>query len=101
MQYLFYFGLICSCALNLIDYFIVTMQDNSVDCGVFTWRYAYGLYLLREQSFNSRSARLEITNSATFQFNLEDIARIRLEMTTLLVNLEQQYAAFKGMQDEI
>ena len=50
--------------------------------------------------FDSGSVGLAITNSPAFQFNVDDITRIRLEMNTLLVNLEQQYAAFKSTQDE-
>ena len=75
----------------LLTFYLVTMQKNGVDCGVFTWRYAYGMYILRDHSFNSHSVSSTITSSPAFQFDLKDIERIRKEMTTLVDNLEQQY----------
>lgn len=80
--------------LNAVPY-----QTNSCDCGVFVCRYAYGLYLLRNQTFTfedqNDNFRKAITDNPAFQFDMDDIARIRGEMRTLIGKLTKEYRSVK------
>jgi len=77
----------------------IPYQTNSCDCGVFVCRYAYGLYLLRNQTFTfedqNDNFRKAITDNPAFQFDMDDIARIREEMRTLIVKLTKEYRRAK------
>eukprot|EP00934_Nitzschia_sp_Nitz4_P002048 Nitzschia sp. Nitz4//scaffold80_size88189//71589//78338//NITZ4_005093-RA/size88189-processed-gene-0.64-mRNA-1//1//CDS//3329558648//2048//frame0 len=89
----------------------VPYQDNTWDCGVFVCRYAYALYELRNRNFTfedagmycdrssrstSRSAFYDlISDSAEFQFGMDDIARFRDEFKMLIERLSEVYMSFK------
>jgi hypothetical protein len=84
----------------------VPIQDNSWDCGVFVCMYSYGIYLLRHCFFTyldtnafAKGGKTPfqelITESAEFTFGMPDIARIRLEMKTLIERLSGVYLPFK------
>jgi hypothetical protein len=66
----------------------VPYQDSTWDCSVFACRYAYSVYQLRDRVFPFKEMQLVhgeidmITNGPEFDFGMEDIARIRLEMKT-------------------
>lgn len=76
----------------------IPYQDNSWDCGVFACRYAYSIYLLRHRTFTvndlNNNFRDLITTNPVFRFNMQDIARIRNEMNTLVVNLTSHYSEY-------
>jgi Ulp1 family protease len=65
----------------------VPLQDNGCDCGVFVCRYAYSLYVMRDQVFDSvginDAFQTLITNRPAFKFNKKDIARMREDMRSL------------------
>lgn len=90
--------------LWLTYFFPVPYQDNSWDCGVFVCRYGYGLFRLREYSVTYRDRiegfRTFITDNEEFDFDREDIVRIRREMATLLDNLSALYKEWKKANDE-
>jgi hypothetical protein len=98
---------------------IVPRQNNGSDCGVFVCRYAFAMFQLRHLKFSRRDAGLEkmdnerktsrrqrnaprsqafsdlITNGKEFDFNVEDIQRIRNEFKTLIRNLHPMYKVVK------
>lgn len=96
----------------------VPRQNNGSDCGVFVCRYALAMFQLRHKRFTRREAGLEplgdepstprsqrrsqsrafeelITNGHAFDFDVEDIQRIRQEFKTLIQNLQPLYDAVK------
>jgi Ulp1 family protease len=80
------------------------MQDNTVDCGVFVCRYAYNLYTMRNRTFPRSQLKKRfkdlITNAPAFKFDMEDIARIRDEFTSLVNALSELYKEFKPKDNE-
>ena len=91
----------------LIASFLVPYQDNSWDCGVFVCRYAYGLYLLRNHVItygdlgnSKRPFRELITNSEEFDFDSEDIVRLRGVLKILIGRLSTMYLKWKKAKDE-
>jgi hypothetical protein len=102
--------------LCLAVIFIVPLQDNGSDCGVFVCRYAYALYRLRHLDFTYYDAFQDksvdsrfivspkyrrkafkdlITKGVTFQFSVEDITRIRDEFKELIQNLSKIFEDWK------
>uniref|UniRef100_A0A7S2AA63 Ubiquitin-like protease family profile domain-containing protein n=1 Tax=Trieres chinensis TaxID=1514140 RepID=A0A7S2AA63_TRICV len=85
----------------------IPYQDNSWDCGVFVCRYAYSLFLLREENFNRYDAESDkrpfeelITNNIEFEFDMGDISRLRREMQKLIKNLSDSYLKLKEKEAE-
>ena len=87
---------------------IVPYQDNSWDCGVFVCRYAYALYLMRNKRITYKAAGVEdeppylrelITFSPEFDFDMEDIGRVREELKQLIQNLSSGYLEVKAKED--
>jgi Ulp1 family protease len=80
----------------------IPYQDNAVDCGVFTWRYAYGIFIMRDLTFSfydlAEDFKTMITKGSTFQFGLADIPRIRKEMEQLCISLMSLYQEYKDDQ---
>ena len=78
------------------------MQRNGCDCGVFVCRYALGMFKLSLLEFTNHEAGIKkgapfsklITNGEEFSFDLDDIARIRIEFQTFIKNLHQLYDQF-------
>lgn len=90
----------CSCFHQLNPQLaVVPYQNNTWDCGVFVCRYGYAMYLLRSHGFlldNKRKDRLSIIQDIidsddAFKFDMQDIARIRNEMMTLIERLSSIY----------
>jgi hypothetical protein len=86
---------------------LVPKQLNSWDCGVFVCRYAYSMLLLRHNEFTfsgSDNARgkccmtsfKNLIKSDAFRFNLDDIARLRDEIRTLIERLSELYLDWKA-----
>ena len=76
----------------------VPQQDNGYDCGVFVCRYAYALYLKRNQRFTESDVGREgsyfhniVTRSPEFTFDMPDIRRLRADIKTLLNALEREF----------
>ena len=92
--------LICDCLHNCS----VPYQDNCWDCGIFVCRYAYSLLLLRKKPFTVADIRNKfvtaITESAEFQFDMSDIARLRQEIRVLIDNLSHEYKILKDRETE-
>jgi len=86
-------------------FMIVPYQDNGWDCGVFVCRYAFGILCLREKKFALKAYRdhtvkkkhmkalleIEITKSDEFNFNMDDISRLRKEFADLIDKLSDMY----------
>jgi len=89
------------------------MQKNGCDCGVFVCRYALGMFKLRHFEFTNDEAGFRkgsdsnhagnrrhlpfsklITNGEEFNFDCDDIHRIRIEYQTLIKNLHPLYGQF-------
>ena len=73
----------------------VPYQENGCDGGVFVFRYAYALFVMRFTIFTwdhieSRLKKL-ITEGPAFRFDTDDIFRIRFEMGILIKRLEEKY----------
>eukprot|EP00531_Pseudo-nitzschia_arenysensis_P017418 CAMPEP_0116119764 /NCGR_PEP_ID=MMETSP0329-20121206/2819_1 /TAXON_ID=697910 /ORGANISM="Pseudo-nitzschia arenysensis, Strain B593" /LENGTH=1105 /DNA_ID=CAMNT_0003613495 /DNA_START=267 /DNA_END=3584 /DNA_ORIENTATION=+ len=97
----------------------VPRQNNGSDCGVFVCRYAFAMFQLRDRKFSRRDATLGepndnerksrkktrshrsqafvelITNGKEFDFDVDDIQRIRLDFKTLIKQLHPLYQAVK------
>ena len=93
----------------------VPRQNNGSDCGVFVCRYAFAMFQLRHLKFTYQDAGLDrmsarqsftprqrdvlrpkaflnlITNGKAFEFDVDDIQRIRSEFKTLIRNLHPLY----------
>jgi len=87
--------------------FAVPRQDNSWDCGVFVCRYGYAIYRLllegiefkikagtKKKDYQAQLNEL-ISSHQAFDFNMEDIERIRVEMKQLLKNLNVLYTKWR------
>ena len=87
------FNFLCRLAL------LVPRQENCCDCGIFVCRYAYNLYIMRNQTFSYSGVCEQfnglITKGRAFNFGMHDIARIRGEIKALVVSLTELYAQFK------
>jgi len=92
-----------SCSLS------VPYQDNGYDCGVFVCRYGFAVYALLLRGHNVTYAdigkrgqpfRKLITESDEFDFNGDDILRIRGDLATLLDKLSDLYKEWKKASDE-
>ena len=81
-------------------YTLVPYQENVCDGGVFVCRYAYNLYMMRHLKFTwvdfIERFKSMITRGPAFQFDMEDIARIREEIGTLINKLSEIYLAMKA-----
>ena len=92
----------------------VPEQTNGCDCGVFVCRYAYAMYLMRNETFTYESAgmapgdisrrkmafRSQITESAAFDFDMSDIATIRDHVAELIKRLHVLYVPWRKQQLE-
>jgi Ulp1 family protease len=91
----------------------IPYQINKVDCGVYVCRYAYAMYRMRERPFTYADVKYFdnpntkqpcftelITNHKAFDFNAEDIVRIRSEFMQLLERLCKMYLKWKKMDDD-
>ena len=93
----------------------VPLQNNTYDCGVFVCRYAHAVYELRHRNFTyadagmyctddddgrrgttSKAFKELISDSAEFDFNMDDIARFREEFKTLIEKLSTIYLKMKN-----
>lgn len=85
--------------LNCNYFFTVPYQSNSWDCGVFICRYAYSMLLLRGKMFTVKDSKnlfnSVISSSAEFNFDMDDICRIRREITKLIMRLSCEYRSYK------
>ena len=85
---------------SLLLFTPVPYQENGCDCGVFVCRYAYSLYMMRHLKFTwvdiEEHFKSMITRGQAFQFDMEDIARIRGEIGTLINKLSEVYLAMKA-----
>ena len=80
----------------------VPYQDNTWDCGVFVCRYAYALFMLRHNRITTSAdsslqevLKAAITDRDEFQFDMDDIKRIRGEMMSLICRLATLYRKLK------
>jgi len=85
----------------------VPRQPNTWDCGVYVCRYVFGLLHLCRRQFSYRDAGISaikkhmyhenplfpkfITDSVEFQFDQEDVVRMRIETKILIENLSTLY----------
>jgi Ulp1 family protease len=80
----------------------VPTQDNGCDCGVFVCRYAYSLYIMRDQVFDlagiKNNFRKMITDGPAFNFNNKDIARMREDMRSLFKSLNKLYVETREVE---
>lgn len=84
----------------------VPRQMNDFDCGVFVCRYAYGLIRIRSRMFSYKEAGFDggdlfkamITTDEAFQFDMDDIDRIRGEMKILIERLSEVYLPWHAEQ---
>lgn len=79
----------------------VPYQDNGCDCGVFVCRYAYNLFQMRNNCFSQFDMAddcRDLFEDSLFKFGMEDIARIRIEMETLIRNLAKVYQRMKKLE---
>ncbi|KAL7578136.1 hypothetical protein ACA910_012582 [Epithemia clementina (nom. ined.)] len=87
----------------------VPYQENGWDCGVYVCRYAYALYNLRHRTFSVEECQVGltkvppfstlITENEKFQFNADDIDRIRSEFIDLILKLSAVYKCWKKKAD--
>jgi len=89
------------------------MQKNGCDCGVFVCRYALGMFKLRHFEFTNNEVGFRkgsdsnytgnrhlqpfsklITNGEEFNFDCDDIHRIRIEFKVFIKNLHPLYVRF-------
>ena len=84
----------------------IPYQNNSWDCGVYVCRYMYAMYMLRSRQFTylevgwfekSDDAMFGdlITDHEAFQFDGDDIVRIRIEFMLLMERLSKKFLAWK------
>jgi hypothetical protein len=80
----------------------IPYQDNGCDCGVFVCRYAYNLFQMRSKCFSqfdmSDNCSDLFEESGLFDFDMQDIARIREEMESLIRNLSKVYLRTKKLE---
>lgn len=82
----------------------IPYQDNGCDCGVFVCRYAYNLFQMRNNyifsryDLSTRCKKLFQGYNPLFDFGMEDIARIREEMKSLISNLSTSYLRMKKLE---
>jgi len=80
----------------------IPYQDNGCDCGVFVCRYAYNLFQMRDNCFSqfdlSDNCKDLFEYRGLFKFGMNDIARIRVEMDTLIRNLSTVYVRMKKLE---
>lgn len=82
----------------------IPYQDNGCDCGVFVCRYAYNLFQMRsnyifsQYDLSTRCKKLFQGYNPLFEFGMEDIARIREEMKSLINNLSTSYLRMKKLE---
>ena len=73
----------------------VPFQTNGCDCGVFMCRYAYSLYVMRHMVFTKADiedeCRSRIDNSPSYNFGMDDIARLRRDMIQVITKLSPIY----------
>jgi hypothetical protein len=76
----------------------VPRQKNGFDCGLFTCRYAFGIYKLKDQSytyedvFKSKTPLLKkLSNNAIFLFNQKVVDEFRTQLGKLCDNLHHVY----------
>ena len=82
----------------------IPYQDNGCDCGVFVCRYAYNLFqMCNNYTFSqydlSNRCKEVFKGCGLFEFGMEDIARIREEMKSLINNLSTSYLTTKQQQE--
>jgi Ulp1 family protease len=101
---------------HLVSNFVVPLQDNGSDCGVYVCRYSLGLYQLRHCDFTEHDVFPDglpqhqrlwqkvgcehlIATSGAFDFNVQDIQEMRREFQHLLENLSKVYGQWqKGIK---
>lgn len=80
----------------------IPYQENGCDCGVFVCRYAYNLFQMRNNCFSQfdmwDNCKELFKESGLFEFDMDDIARIRKEMETLIGNLSKVYLRMKKLE---
>ena len=81
----------------------IPYQDNGCDCGVFVCRYAYNLFQMRNNYIFSQydlftRCKMLFKECRLFEFGMEDIARIREEMKSLINNLSTSYLRMKKLE---
>ena len=81
----------------------IPYQDNGCDCGVFVCRYAYNLFQMRNKYIFSQydlftRCKKLFKECRLFEFGMEDIARIREEMKSLIHNLSTSYLRMKKLE---
>ena len=73
----------------------VPSQTNGCDCGVFMCRYAYSLYVMRHMLFTKADiddkCRSMIGNSPSYNFGMDNIARLRRELKQVITKLSPIY----------
>jgi hypothetical protein len=76
----------------------VPRQKNGFDCGLFTCRYAFGIYKVKDQSytyedvFKSKTPLLKkLSNNAIFLFNQKVVDEFRTQLGKLCDNLHHVY----------
>ncbi len=93
---------------------IVPYQNNGWDCGVFVCRYAFGVLSLREKQFTYNPFRdvkenkrkltalleTEMAESGGFNFDMDDIVRLRRDFATLIDNLSDMYKQKEKLRRE-
>ena len=95
------FCLLSSYFVDWLPIASVPYQHNSWDCGVFVCRYAYSVYALRDCDFrrNKQWFAKDLTRLEQFQFNVEDIARLRRDIKTLIQRLSGIFLPWKKEQE--
>jgi hypothetical protein len=80
----------------------IPYQENGCDCGVFVCRYAYNLFQMRSKCFShfdmADNCYDLFEECGLFNFDMQDIARIREEMESLIRNLSKVYLRIKKLE---
>jgi hypothetical protein len=88
------------CITNFVYFisFLVPIQSNGFDCGLFVCRYAAGLHKIRHELFtysdiySTSSPLLEkLTQNSNFQFHQRTVTEFRIQLGTLIDNLSSVY----------